>query len=226
MRQRVRLAPLRRLPCPDPICPDPRQRTISDKTLIAALTGSAALLAAALLIQPVFAAGGGSSSSSSSGSGGAKKTCPTNWKYNPATGKCQRSTSNLQQELPAVGWNDVDQDFIEAAVLAHSGQYKAAISALEALHRPDDPYVLNYLGFSNRKLGQTETALAFYHKALSLRPDYVRARSYLGEGYVALGRIDDAREQLALIAEQCGTNCDEYVALDRKISEHLAGLSG
>lgn len=88
-----------------------------------------------------------------------------------------------------------------------------------------DPYVLNYLGFAHRKLGETDAALAYYHKALALRPDFTRARSYLGEGYVALGRIDEARRQLALIKAECGSSCEEYRVLDAAISGYLARRS-
>ena len=186
----------------------------------AVLAAGAFMLAAAISLTPALAAGGGGGSSNTR-SVGPKLTCPSGWVLNQQTRKCQRQSGSLSDELPAVGWNDVDPKFVEAAVLAHSGQYEAAIDALYALQRPKDPYVLNYLGYSHRKLGRTDTALAFYHKALSIRPDYVRAREYLGEGYVAMGRIDEAKEQLALIAEQCGTQCDEYITLSKKIADHL-----
>ena len=190
------------------------------------LFASVALAAATFAVPgPAEANGGGSTSGSSSGSNtrtlGTPK-CPAGWKYVPETKKCARETSGLIQELPAVGWADTDPAFVEAAVLAHSARYDQAIAAFNALGRPDDPYVLNYLGFSHRKLGQVESALAYYHKALSIQPDYIRAREYLGEGYVALGRIDEAREQLALIAQQCGTGCEEYKTLERGIAAHIS----
>jgi len=150
------------------------------------------------------------------------KKCPSGWTLNADSGKCEQESSGLIEELPAIGWQGADPAFLEAAVLAHSGKYAEAIGALEALGRPDDPYVLNYLGYSHRKLGEVSQALAYYHRALALRPDYVRVHEYLGEGYLELGRLDDARGELKAIAVQCGSGCDPYVKLDAAIAAHLA----
>jgi cytochrome c-type biogenesis protein CcmH/NrfG len=40
-------------------------------------------------------------------------------------------------------------------------------------------------------------ALAAYAEALRLRPQYPQALEYLGETYVAMGKLDDARGTLA-----------------------------
>ena len=154
-------------------------------------------------------------------------TCPEGFEVttDEATGEknCKLKSSGLIRELPAADWAGAEPAFVEAAVLAHSGEYERAIEAFTALGRPDDAYVLNYLGFASRKLGRTEEALAYYHRALAIRPDYVRVREYLGEGYVALGRIGEARGQLTLIAAECGTGCEEYRALAAAIAALAAG---
>jgi tetratricopeptide (TPR) repeat protein len=197
----------------------------------AAAVLGAILLAAVIGLAPAYGMGGSdqedddSPGTTTGGTATAKpkKTCPSGWTYDAATDKCQQDQGALDTELPAVGWGGADPAFLEAAVLAHSGRHEAAIAALEALGRHDDPYVLNYLGYSNRKLGRIEPALAFYARALALRPDYVRVREYLGEGYLELGRLDDARDQLAAIGRQCGTACDPYLKLDAAIQAHLKG---
>jgi tetratricopeptide (TPR) repeat protein len=53
--------------------------------------------------------------------------------------------------------------------------------------------VLNGLGYSHRKLGLLDEAIGYYRRALALDPSYVLAREYLGEGYVAAGKIALAR---------------------------------
>ena len=58
-----------------------------------------------------------------------------------------------------------------------------------------DDRVLTYWGFTHRKLGHTELANAFYLKALAKNPDNLLARSYMGQGFVAEGRVDDAIAQ-------------------------------
>jgi len=52
----------------------------------------------------------------------------------------------------------------------------------------------NYVGFTNRKLGNYDDALGAYDKALSLKPGYPDALEYRGEAYLAVGRIPDAQQ--------------------------------
>jgi tetratricopeptide (TPR) repeat protein len=52
----------------------------------------------------------------------------------------------------------------------------------------------NYLGYTNRKLGNYEDALLAYEKALAIKPGYPDALEYRGEAYLALGRIPDAQQ--------------------------------
>ncbi len=59
--------------------------------------------------------------------------------------------------------------------------------------KPGYPEAWNELGFALRKTGQYPEALKAYDKALRLRPNFPEAMEYLGEAYVKLGRLDDAR---------------------------------
>jgi tetratricopeptide (TPR) repeat protein len=60
----------------------------------------------------------------------------------------------------------------------------------------------NGLGYSYRKLGDYKKALAAYDKAIELRPGYPEATEYRGEAYLALNRIEDAKQAyLDLFAE-------------------------
>jgi tetratricopeptide (TPR) repeat protein len=52
----------------------------------------------------------------------------------------------------------------------------------------------NYVGYTNRKLGNYDEALAAYDKALSIKPGYPDALEYRGEAYLGLGRIPDAKQ--------------------------------
>ena len=52
----------------------------------------------------------------------------------------------------------------------------------------------NYLGYTQRKLGHYDEALAAYTKALSLKPGYPDALEYRGEAFLALNRIPDAQQ--------------------------------
>ena len=52
----------------------------------------------------------------------------------------------------------------------------------------------NYLGYTNRKLGDYPAALAAYDRALALKPGFPEAIEYRGHAYLGLNRIDDAKQ--------------------------------
>ena len=56
------------------------------------------------------------------------------------------------------------------------------------------PEAWNYVGYSSRKLGRYEDALAAYEKALALKPGYADALEYRGEAFLSLNRIADAQQ--------------------------------
>ncbi len=52
------------------------------------------------------------------------------------------------------------------------------------------------MGYALRNQGRYTESLDAYHEALRLRPDFPEALEYLGEAYVKMGRLDDARRIL------------------------------
>ena len=50
------------------------------------------------------------------------------------------------------------------------------------------------MGFAYRKTGDYAKALEMYDKALALQPGFPDAIEYRGEAYLALNRIDDAKQ--------------------------------
>jgi predicted Zn-dependent protease len=91
-----------------------------------------------------------------------------------------------------------------------SNDFRGAIPILTAYTKdhPDDADGLNLMGYSLRKTGQTDLALQYYNKALSLMPKHLGANEYLGELYVELGQMDKAKERLAVLQAACG-NCEQ-----------------
>ena len=63
--------------------------------------------------------------------------------------------------------------------------------------RAEFPDAWNELGFALRNQGRYAESLDAYHEALRQRPDFPEALEYLGEAYVKMGRLDDARAVLA-----------------------------
>ncbi|MEO1694457.1 MAG: tetratricopeptide repeat protein [Pseudomonadota bacterium] len=106
-----------------------------------------------------------------------------------------------------------DQIYAAAYALAKSGNYRKAKDLLLTAADQTAPRILNYLGFTTRKLGDAARALPFYEQALKAQPDYAVARSYYGEALVTLGRVSDARVQLTAIAQICGETCEAYTRL-------------
>ena len=80
------------------------------------------------------------------------------------------------------------------------------------------------MGFSQRKLGDSSTALAYYKRALDLQPNHIGANEYLGELYLELKEPNLAEQRLAVLQQACG-NCEEYTELKDKIEKYKANPS-
>ena len=116
-----------------------------------------------------------------------------------------------------------DDNLYEAARdLAYNRRYEEALDVLKLARNQDDPRILNYIGYSTRKLGRVEEGLTYYAAALKADPDYTLVREYMGEAFLQLNKVDKAREQLAEIEKRCGTGCREYALLSEQIDKHLA----
>ena len=161
------------------------------------------------------AGGGGSSGSGSSGSGGSSgqdvKKCKK--------GEVLKKVGNIKKCVKIESGILPDEDlYQQGRVLAKAGQYDWALQVLAAIQNQNDPRVLNYTGYSNRKAGRLEIGITYYRKALAIDPNFVLAREYLGEGYVAAGRIDLAKLELNEIGNRVGTNNEWYQDLSKAIT--------
>ncbi|MBT0958544.1 hypothetical protein IV417_14235 [Alphaproteobacteria bacterium KMM 3653] len=167
-------------------------------TRILPLTTALALSFAA----PAFAAGSGTSLPPKPTETTTK--CEEGQVYDEKTKSCLDSKSDLLN----------DDDRYEAArELAYGGKYTEALIVLAAADNPSDPRILNYKGFTNRKLGNMRVAMAYYQEALAIDPDYNLARSYMGQGLLASGDFAAAGEQLHEIAARGGKDTWAYEAL-------------
>ena len=80
--------------------------------------------------------------------------------------------------------------------------------------KPNQADTLNYLGFTTRKLGDFENGEKYYLEGLAIKPNHKGINEYLGELYVATGRMDLAKERLNVL-KNC--NCKEYKELKEVI---------
>lgn len=113
--------------------------------------------------------------------------------------------------------------FDAVRLLVDAQEYDQALPALRQLDQqsPDNPDVLNLIGFSLRKTGRTEEALDYYTRALALNPRHRGANEYLGELYLETQRPEKAKERLAVLRQACG-DCEESRDLQAKIDRYAA----
>jgi uncharacterized protein HemY len=174
---------------------------------------AAVFIGAGLFMQPApaeaFGGGGGG------GAPASVPSCPANTTKNSCLTQSHcwwKSSTNQCKKKKSSELNQNGDLYAEGRLLAKTGEY---VQAIAVLNRADqsDPHVLNYLGYSYRKSGDLTTAIRYYKAALTIDPDFVLAREYLGEGYVKAGRLDLAKLELEQIGKRCGKGCKEYVEL-------------
>ena len=91
--------------------------------------------------------------------------------------------------------------------------YAQAFEKLNEALKKDkkNPDILNYMGFTSRKIGNFSKAEDYYLKGLAIDPKHNGINEYLGELYVQTDRIDKAKERLEVL-KNC--NCEEYAELE------------
>lgn len=110
------------------------------------------------------------------------------------------------------GFND-DDLYKAAREFAYAEQYDNAIHVLKLAKNQNDPRILNYLGYSNRKLGHMELGMSYYQKALKADENYILARSYMGQALIQQGDINGAKVQLVEIRDRGGEDTWAYRSL-------------
>jgi len=106
-------------------------------------------------------------------------------------------------------------------------EYAKAIPLLERAMNENfrDPDTYNLLGYSYRKMGNTQNALTYYQRALQYDANHKGANEYLGQLYVEMNDLPKAEERLAKLNQVCGGRCDEYRDLKETIDKAKAGGS-
>ena len=85
----------------------------------------------------------------------------------------------------------------------------------------------NYMGYSQRKLGHYQEALAAYDRALSLKPGYPEAIEYRGHAYLGLDRLSEAKEAyLTLFAGNRKLAASLLTAMQAWVGEHRGNSAG
>lgn len=93
--------------------------------------------------------------------------------------------------------------------------------------QPSNYQAWNYVGYTSRKMGRYEDALAAYDRALRLKPDYAEAIEYRGHAYLGLNRLSDAKTAyLALFAGNRQLAATLLSAMQAWVGEHRNNAGG
>ncbi len=84
----------------------------------------------------------------------------------------------------------------DRAVREAQEYYASALSSFQQAAQSDPrmPEAWNYVGYTNRHLGNYDSALTAYEQALTLKPGYPDALEYRGEAFLGLNRVSDAKQ--------------------------------
>lgn len=137
-----------------------------------------------------------------------KPKCESGFVYDKNTKSCVSSNGHTL---------DTDTLYQHVRSLSYDGRYTDA-QVLLAQMPADDDRTLTYMGFTNRKMGNTEAAMTYYARALARNPGNVLARSYMGQGLVEKGNISAAMEQLREIRAHGGKGTWAEASLRTAIS--------
>jgi len=113
-------------------------------------------------------------------------------------------------------------DYTVALRLIHHQQYAEAIPHLDAAlaQRPHDADILNYEGYTHRMVGDYQSSLDYYKRALAIDPDHKGVHEYLGELYLQMNDQASAQNELTTLATLCPSGCDERDALTKALSAY------
>jgi len=115
-----------------------------------------------------------------------------------------------------------DADYSAGLAALKRGDLGLALQRFQAaLPRfPDAADLHNELGYTHRRLRQMDKAFQHYRRALALNPQHRGAHEYIGEAYLMLGDVANARVHLAALRSICLLTCDELRDLEKAIAQH------
>lgn len=113
-------------------------------------------------------------------------------------------------------------DYAVAVRLIRHEKYADAIPHLQTAlaSRPHSADILNYLGYTNRMIGNNVTSLSYYRRALAINPDHKGVHEYLGELFLQMNDLTSAQGELTTLASLCPSGCDERDMLTKAIAAY------
>ncbi|KJE35446.1 hypothetical protein UF64_12675 [Thalassospira sp. HJ] len=117
-------------------------------------------------------------------------------------------------------WSSEGTDLSAVTELVDTEMYEMAIDKIETMLEDDSENadLYNYLAYSQRKMGDFDSAAQNYERALMINPEHVGALEYQGELFLQTGKPQMAQENLARLEQLCGTDCEEYKQLASRMT--------
>ncbi|MGL4242096.1 MAG: tetratricopeptide repeat protein [Beijerinckiaceae bacterium] len=114
----------------------------------------------------------------------------------------------------------MEPEYRDAVRHIKAEEFAKAIPILFKLDKayPNEPEVLNWLGFTHRKLKDYPKAKHFYDAALKIEPYYRPALEYQGMWFIETGDIPSAKANLAKLRQICAA-CEETKDLEEALKK-------
>ena len=178
-----------------------------------------------------FGAGGGEMPGGAAGGGSASRLDQPKTPEQQARDDYNAGVRSVEKadELQADAARQPDANK-KAKILGKAQQaYKVAMRKMSMVTdlQPSNYQAWNYLGYTNRKMGQYDAALAAYNQALRLKPDYAEAIEYRGHAFLGLNHLAEAKEAyLALFAGNRKLAASLLAAMQEWVGEHRSDAGG
>ncbi len=113
-------------------------------------------------------------------------------------------------------------DYDAGKKAADAGDYTTAVTRLKkaVASDPTSADAYNLLGYSYRKLGDTDAAFENYRTALDLNGMHRGAHEYLGELYLEMDNLAEAEKLLHSLGRACTYSCGEYKELKAEVTKY------
>ena len=126
-------------------------------------------------------------------------------------------TSSTSSRRPSVS-----SEFKAGKKAVKEKDFQSALGHLNKANEknPKNADIHNLLGYSYRKLGDTDRAFEHYQIALQINPKHRGANEYLGELYLETDQLAKAEERLKVLDDACFLGCEEYDDLKEAIEKY------